>query len=134
MTDPSARPTAHASCGAANDLVSAAWAIATWWLCGAAIAAGFGTPRWRLLLWIAEMGVAGTLCLVNAARCHRTHCYITGPVYLLGALLTALNAAGITAIPWLKLGLGVVIGVGIGMLIESFAGRYAKKSDATNRS
>jgi hypothetical protein len=101
-------------------------------LCGAAIMAGFGSPRWRPLLWIAGMGVAGALCLINAARCHRTHCYITGPVFLAGVLLTALNVAGITAIPWQWLGLGVVIGVGIGMLVESFVGRYAKKSDATD--
>lgn len=115
-----------------NDLVSAGWACTIWLLCGGAIAVGFGTPRWRPILWIAGMGVAGALCLINAARCKRVHCYITGPVFLAGTLLTALNAAGVTAIPWQWLGLGVVIGVGCGMLVECFGGRYRKSGGSAN--
>jgi hypothetical protein len=133
VPDSSKTPASQAGSGARNDLACTGWSVTCWWLCGAAIVVGFGTPRWRPLLWIAGMGVAGTLCLINAARCHRTHCYITGPVFLAGALLTALNVAGITAIPWQWLGLGVVIGVVCGILVESFLGRYAKNSDTTNR-
>jgi hypothetical protein len=35
-----------------------------------------------------------TGCLLNARRCHRVHCYISGPVLLLGAAIAGLVAAG----------------------------------------
>jgi hypothetical protein len=35
-----------------------------------------------------------TGCLLNARRCHRVHCYISGPVLLLGAILAGLVALG----------------------------------------
>jgi hypothetical protein len=28
----------------------------------------------------------GTLCLLNASRCGRIHCYFTGPFFILGAV------------------------------------------------
>ena len=40
-----------------------------------------------LFLWMA-IG-----CLLNARRCHRIHCYISGPVLLLGALFAVLVAS-----------------------------------------
>ncbi|HEV2615502.1 MAG TPA: hypothetical protein VGU63_02705 [Candidatus Acidoferrales bacterium] len=112
-------------CGA-NDLVCTGWACAVWCASGFAFAAGFSTERWRPVLWIASLGVTGALCLVNAARCHRLHCYITGPVTLLGALLTALNATGVTHIPWRRIGWGVVIGVALGFIAELLGGKYAR--------
>ena len=36
-----------------------------------------------------------TGCLLNARRCHRVHCYISGPVLLLGAAMAGLVAAGV---------------------------------------
>ncbi|HKV28421.1 MAG TPA: hypothetical protein VJN90_09150, partial [Candidatus Acidoferrales bacterium] len=63
---------------------------------------------------------------VNAARCRRLHCYITGPVFLLGALMTALNAAGVTHILWLYIGWGVIIGVAAGFVVEMLGGKYAR--------
>lgn len=32
----------------------------------------------------------GFACLINAWRCGRLHCYFTGPIFLIGALLIAL--------------------------------------------
>jgi hypothetical protein len=34
-------------------------------------------------------------CLLNARRCHRVHCYISGPALLLGAVFSALVALGV---------------------------------------
>jgi hypothetical protein len=42
-----------------------------------------------LFLWMA------TGCLLNAMRCHRLHCYISGPVLLVGAIFAALTAADV---------------------------------------
>ncbi|MHB8755508.1 MAG: hypothetical protein ACYC92_11210 [Candidatus Acidiferrales bacterium] len=107
MTEPSSNPTCTSGAYAKRDLVSTPWSCAIWCACGAAFVAGFSAERWRPVLWIAGLGIAGALCVANAVRCRRLHCYITGPVFLAGALLTALNAAGITHIPWTKLGWGV---------------------------
>lgn len=114
---------AKETCGE-NDLLGAGWACAIWFACGAAFVAGFHSDRWRPELWIASLGVAGALCVVNAVRCRRLHCYITGPVNLLGALLTALRAANLIRIPWMTLGWAVVAGIVIGMIIEGLAGKY----------
>ena len=37
----------------------------------------------------------GTGCILNARRCHRLHCYISGPTFLLGAVALGLLAAGL---------------------------------------
>ena len=36
-----------------------------------------------------------TGCLLNALRCHRVHCYISGPAMLLGATLAGLTAMSV---------------------------------------
>lgn len=37
----------------------------------------------------------GTSCLINARRCRRRHCFISGPVFLLGAAASALTGFGV---------------------------------------
>jgi len=39
--------------------------------------------------------VVGTGCILNARRCRRLHCYISGPAFFLGAAALGLFAAGI---------------------------------------
>jgi hypothetical protein len=39
-----------------------------------------------------------TGCLLNAMRCHRLHCYISGPVFLAGAIFTGLIALGAVSV------------------------------------
>ncbi|HEX4081261.1 MAG TPA: hypothetical protein VHX61_20550 [Rhizomicrobium sp.] len=50
-------------------------------------------PRTAALVWTALLVWMGTGCVLNARRCHRLHCYISGPVFLFGAVATALFAA-----------------------------------------
>ncbi|MHB8413143.1 MAG: hypothetical protein ACYDDI_14520 [Candidatus Acidiferrales bacterium] len=133
VADGSSNPTGAGGAYAKKDLVSTQWSCAIWCACGAAFVAGFSAERWRPVLWIAGLGVAGALCVANAVRCRRRHCYITGPVFLTGALLSALDAAGVTRIPWMKLGWGVVIGAAAGMIIEALSGKYGRGGDAKGR-
>ena len=42
------------------------------------------------------------------------------------ALLTALNTTGVTHIPWMRIGWGVVIGVALGFIAELLGGKYAR--------
>jgi hypothetical protein len=73
----------------------------------------------------------GIGCAVNAFRCHRRHCYFTGPVFLLGAVLTFLVGFGIIDLGqngfsytvW-----GTIIIAGIAYLPEKIWGRYAGRS------
>ncbi len=74
-------------------------------------------------LW---MGVA---CLINAQRCRRLHCFISGPVFLVGALAVVLIGTGVIAagpataehIVWITLGL-----VMLSFVPEVVRGRYLR--------
>ena len=48
-----------------------------------------------VLAWIVSFVWMGTGCILNARRCHRLHCYISGPAFFLGAAALGLFAAGI---------------------------------------
>jgi len=37
------------------------------------------------------------VCVLNARRCHRLHCYISGPVFLLGAVAPLVDGSGSAA-------------------------------------
>ncbi len=39
----------------------------------------------RGVIWAVALTVIGVACLVNALRCRRVHCYLTGPFFLLTA-------------------------------------------------
>jgi len=45
--------------------------------------------------WAVALAWMGTGCLLNALRCGRRHCFISGPVLWLGAIAAALVAVGI---------------------------------------
>ena len=46
------------------------------------------------LLAAAGFAVAGGLCIANAIHCRRVHCAVTGPLYLVAALMIFLKAGG----------------------------------------
>jgi hypothetical protein len=48
-----------------------------------------------VLVWIVSFVWMGTGCILNARRCHRLHCYISGPAFFLGADALSLFAGGI---------------------------------------
>ena len=41
----------------------------------------FVSPVWRTVLWTLSLGFVGTVCLLNASRCGRIHCYFPGIWY-----------------------------------------------------
>src|SRR2546421_2620487 len=46
----------------------------------------FVSPGLKTVLWTLSLGFMGTICLLNASRCGRIHCYFTGPFFILGAV------------------------------------------------
>ena len=84
---------------ARNDWARQPLSVCLWWGLPIAIGAFAGLLHFSfragaglcavLFLWMA------TGCLLNARRCHRLHCYISGPVLLAGAIFAALVSAGV---------------------------------------
>ena len=107
--------------------------IIFWWVLP--IGLGVSTNFWHLplartaLIWAVALAWMGTGCALNALRCGRRHCFISGPALWLGAI-----AAGLV-------GLGVISGqnalgeavngalalAALSFLSEWFWGRYAGK-------
>ncbi len=84
---------------AANDWVRRPGMGFVWWCLplGAGIAANFfvSSPHAIALIWMVSFVWMGTGCLLNARRCRRLHCYISGPAFFLGAAALAVFAAGV---------------------------------------
>jgi len=88
------------------------------------VVAGLAWTRLVYALWIPAFVVMGGGCVVNAARCHRTHCYVTGPLYLAAAGYLVL--ASLSAVPLVPGALLlVVLGIGLAArFIEGSVGTY----------
>lgn len=79
---------------------------------------------WRTVIWTAALVVMGAACTVNAARCGRVHCYLTGPFFLLMAVATLLYG-------WSLLGLITLVGaVVLCCLPEMLFGKYRPRRTA----
>jgi hypothetical protein len=107
-----------------------AWGIPT-----AALVAGiFIVPPARTIIWSTALIWMGTACIVNALRCGRIHCYLTGPFFLLMAVITFLHGFEIVWLGpsgWLWLG-GSLIAIGGGLLWylpERLWGKYSSPSE-----
>jgi hypothetical protein len=85
-----------------------------WGLPSAAlVVAIFLDPGARTLVWAAALAWMGVACLMNARRCGRRHCYLTGPFFLLMAVAALLHGFGFVRLGpngWLWLGVTIVAG------------------------
>ncbi len=75
------------------------------------------------VLAAAGFAVAGGLCVGNASRCRRVHCAVTGPPYLVAALLFLGCARG-AAIPAGWIVAGTVVGTALAFVPELLGKRY----------
>ena len=57
--------------------------------------ATFFEPLPRAIIWTAMLLWMGGVCLANARRCGRTHCYLTGPFFIVMAAGVAAYAGGL---------------------------------------
>ena len=104
------------TCESRDLLANPRSAIAIFWVPAIAMIV-VGSSRfsgeWRTFVWTIALAVMGIGCAVNAKRCGRIHCYITGPFFLALAFLTLLYGVGVAQLGrhgWNLVGLAAVIG------------------------
>jgi len=117
-----------------RDILSSRWRVfVLYWLPAIAIVVA-GAPAvsngWRTVVWTIALVTMSGACIVNALRCGRVHCYITGPFFLVMALVALLYGIGILHLGgngWNLLVLITLIGaIALWYLPEMFWGRYRK--------
>jgi hypothetical protein len=70
---------------AKRDLVGSRLALLVWCVPSLLILLGIVWSDARTWLWIPSFTVMGAACLINARRCGRLHCHLTGPLFVFGA-------------------------------------------------
>jgi len=96
---------------------------------GIPAAALFASPqRYLVIVWPVLLTFMGATCILNARRCGRVHCYVTGPFFLLLAVLSLLYGVGVLPLGahgWSTLSALLVIGSVVLICVpEWFLGRY----------
>lgn len=117
-----------------RDILSSPWrALAVFCVPAVAIVVAGSSAfssRWRTIVWSIALGTMGAACTVNAVRCGRVHCYITGPFFSVMALTTLLYGLGILPLGqsgWNLIGLTILVGgIVLCCLPEMFFGKYRK--------
>jgi hypothetical protein len=70
-----------------------------WWCLPIAIGIAAGSLglalRENAAVWAVAFTWMATGCFLNALRCHRLHCYFSGPAFLIGAVIAAALASGV---------------------------------------
>jgi hypothetical protein len=93
-----------------------------WWCLplGVGVAANFfaSSARSIAFVWVVMFAWMGTGCILNALRCHRLHCYISGPLFFLGAVALALFAVGVA--PLREQSLNNIVGITLVAALLSF--------------
>jgi len=97
------------------------------------VTAGFG-GWYAAFTWPPLLVLMGAACLVNARRCGRLHCFITGPFFLLLALVSLLYGSGILPLGargWQWLTDALLIGGGVLCCVpEWLFGKYLRHGAA----
>jgi hypothetical protein len=104
-----------------------AWGLPT----VALLVAVFAPASVRTLVWPAALVWMGAACLANARRCGRTHCYLTGPFFLLAAVAVLAHGSGLPPLGpngWAWLGGAVAIGTALlWSASETLRDRYVRR-------
>ena len=84
--------------------------------------------RYFFIMWPTILTFMGVMCLLNAHRCGRIHCYFTGPFFLVLAVVGLLYGIGVVPLGargWSKLSLALLLGsMALLYVPERTLGRY----------
>ena len=113
------------SCGPGHDLVRGRRSfLVLWGVPLTLVALGLVWSDARAWLWGPAMTLAGLACLANAARCGRLHCFLTGPLFLLGAAATLAAHLGIVSLASSWILAAMIAGTALGYAAEWIRGTY----------
>ena len=107
--------------------------LALYGIPGAAIyvTGDLGSSRVVSIVWPLAFLVMGAACLANARRCGRVHCFFTGPLFLLAAVLSALHGWRLVDLgtnAWQSIGYGTFsLAVVLYFVPEVVWGKYFKR-------
>jgi hypothetical protein len=115
-----------------RDILRNRWLVgALYWLPAlTVITTGFFNigQGWRTAVWVVALSAMGAGCVANALRCGRVHCYLTGPFFLVMAIVALLYGLGVVPLGgdgWNILGLIALVGaLALWFIPEVFFGRY----------
>jgi hypothetical protein len=104
-----------------------AWGLPT----VALVATAIGPPSIRTPAWPIALVWMGAACLANARRCSRTHCYLTGPFFLVMAVAVLSHGVGLFPLGprgWTWLGTVTAFGAALLWFFpEALVGRYQRR-------
>ena len=115
-----------------RDLLCSGWsACLLWCVPWFVFALGFDArPTLKTVLWTTSLGFMGVVCLVNASRCGRIHCFLTGPFFILAAVGSLTYGLGVLPLGpsgWKWIGTITVIGgIALAFIPELVLGRYRR--------
>lgn len=107
-----------------SDLVGTRLGKVLWGVSCGLFVIGLVWPGDSIWLFVPALLLAGSVCMTNASRCGRRHCFVTGPVYLLAALAMVLDHAAIVAIDGGWILAWVIGGMAVGFGLEQIRGTY----------
>ena len=97
----------------------------------AGLAASMLAPStaWAAGAWSLALAWMGGACLLNARRCGRVHCYVSGPILLAGAGLA--TASGGSVLDFVPSGVSLIVAATLALaaltyLLELVWGRYRR--------
>jgi len=110
----------------------------TWGIPAVILSASSWLPeRVLVLVWPPVLTFMGVACVLNARRCGRIHCYLTGPFFLVLAAVALLYGIGLLPLGphgWSTLSLVLVIGaLTLVCVPERILGRYRGPSSGGRR-
>lgn len=122
------KPGIVSGCCEAHDLVGKRSGLWLWCLPTLLFIVGLNWETGRPMLWIPALLVMSIGCALNAKRCGRLHCYITGPIFLLAAVYVILAEGNIVP---LRPNLFAIVVLGVAALAcfaELPFGRYVRRT------
>lgn len=120
----SPRPTQTAETCRSRDLICSPLIAVPWVLTAALLGAQFLWPRAGAWLVAMIFLMWGVFCVSNAARCHRFHCYFTGPLFLATGAAFVLLALGVFRFPANRVALAIIVIAVALQLAEIPIGKY----------
>lgn len=111
-----------------RDLIRSRWLLLMLVMTAGTIAGQMLWPAANVWFSVGLLLSWAAFCGINARRCTRTHCYLTAPILLLGAVGILLLHFGVVHFPGYWINILIFGGIAVGCISEMVLGRYVRKT------